>query len=247
MSKTWKKLSGIILVSLMIIGLAACSGQSSTSTAGDAQTRSLRVTGVGEASGAPDMAVIDLGVEQRGSDLGALVDQANQTLNDITAALESFGIDSSDIQTSQFNIRQDQPNTAEPTLESGPTTAQPVYVITATQRVRLNNLDQIGQAIQVALDAGANSISGLSFGLENPSDLQQQARLSAIADAQDRADQMAEALGLSLGDVISVSESGSGSVRSASNVTVEMAAGAPAIRQGQLSVSVSVEVVFAIE
>lgn len=240
----------MLLLALSALLLGACSSPAAAipnSTGSQIQEHSLRVTGVGQASGSPDVALLDLGVELRGQDLDSLVQQVNQTLESITNALEQAGINSEDIQTTRYNIRQEQQNLPEPTTEQSPLPANTIFVVSAVQRVRVGEIDQIGTIIQTGLDAGANTIYGLNFSLHDPSQLQAEARANALADAQERAAQIADTLGIELGQVIQVTEHSDGAVQSASNIQTEMAAGVPAIRQGQLSVSVSIDVVFAIE
>ena len=79
--------------------------------------------------------------------------------------------------------------------------------------------------------------------------LEREARFAAIADAQDRADQLAEALDITLGAPIQVSESFGGVPFPVERVAFDMAVAesAPPISQGELTVSVNVNVQFRIE
>ncbi|MBE0688560.1 MAG: SIMPL domain-containing protein, partial [Anaerolineae bacterium] len=148
------------------------------------------------------------------------------------------------IQTSNFNVFPEDrynPSTGQPTGER-------IYHAVLGVNVVVRVVDDAGTVITTALDAGANSINGLSFGLADTAALEAQARDAAVANAKARAEQLAQAFGVSLGDVVAVSEGLSGGGFSAP-VMRDMAVGsggAANIVPGQLSVSVQVNVSFAI-
>src|SRR5581483_11638535 len=66
--------------------------------------------------------------------------------------------------------------------------------------------DQLNTILGGATDNGANVFNGVSFSFNDPSGLQEQAREKAIDDAKNKAKQLAEKAGLSLGKVVSISE-----------------------------------------
>lgn len=238
---------GLLLVIGLIAGVLWLNGPAVEVAA--AQTpepttaqRTISVPGTGTASGAPDIALVQVGVDITNTDVGAAVDEANQSMQDVIDALTGMGINESNIQTTRFDVQQLQnnnPNTGQPT-------GQAQYEVTNVVQVRVTDTGQISDVIQTALDAGANRVYGLNFSLQNPGDLESEARTQAVEDAQTRAEELADALGVTLGDLVSITEQGGGG--GVSPLVQEAAVGGSVpIQQGQLSVSVQVNTVWAIE
>jgi uncharacterized protein YggE len=117
--------------------------------------------------------------------------------------------------------------------------------------VVLRDLDHVGELLAAVVEAGANSISEVSFTVEDSEALVEQARQQALEDAGARAKQMAEGLGITLGKPILVMETGGGYP-----VPMELGLGGggggvaeaavPSISPGTFSVSVSVQVIYEI-
>jgi uncharacterized protein YggE len=72
--------------------------------------------------------------------------------------------------------------------------------------VTIRNLDVAGRVLQVATDAGANNMWGLSYELEDPKPLTAKARADAIEDAKKNAAELARLAGVKLGPIVSISE-----------------------------------------
>lgn len=230
---------------LLAAGLIAMLLVPSISNAQETQNpegRTISVTGTGSANGAPDVAYITLGVEVENSNVGTAVEQVNQTMDDVIAALSEVGIPDEDIQTTNFNIRQNQ---APPQPMDSQSAAESTYVVSNNAQVRVANIDQLSEVIQTALDAGANRMYGLNFGIQDTDSLLSEARQNAVNDAQARAEELASLFGVTLGDPIQISESTGGNqpVPQAS-AALGMGGGSPVIREGQMSISVSLNVTY---
>lgn len=76
-------------------------------------------------------------------------------------------------------------------------------------RVTVHDLEEVGSILDQATQAGADTINGISFGVEDQAELQAEARAEAVADAQARAVDLARLSGLQLGGVLSINEEGS--------------------------------------
>jgi uncharacterized protein YggE len=248
----WKVVGPAVLAVLGVMALAVgCAGgggggivPASTQSVGYPPLNSVSVTGFGEASGTPDVAYIQLGVDKTSQDVGQAVSDTNKTMEGVMAALDQFGVAKEDIQTTGFNVWPEDrydPQTGMPTGER-------VYHVQNMVNIKVRDIAQTGKVIESALSAGANQVFGLSFGIDDTSTLEGEARTDAVADAKVRAEQLAEALGLKLGDAIIISETYGG----VSPYMVERAAyeglggggGAPPISEGQLTVSATVTVTF---
>ncbi|GAB4480823.1 MAG: SIMPL domain-containing protein [Anaerolineae bacterium] len=228
----------LLLVAVAATGCAAGAGAG----APNEQQKTISVTGFGEASAAPDVAYVDLGISARGSELGTAVEDANTTMAAINQALAGMGIEEKDMQTSNFSVWVEEVYDRE-----GQPTGQRIYHVDNTLRVTVRDVEAAGDVIGAALDAGANSVNGLSFGIDDPTTLQDAARVDAIADARRRAEQLAEGLGVRVGSPITISESFSSPAPSPRmfDVAMEAAAGAaPPISGGETTVSMQVYVTF---
>jgi uncharacterized protein len=113
----------------------------------------------------------------------------------------------------------------------------------------VRDLDQVGAVLDASVRAGANSIGGISFTVEDSSEAYNQALEAAFASARSRAQALASAAGVQLGDVQTISSYVSGGpipvVRDA-RVQVELMAADVPISPGQTDITVEVSVIFAI-
>jgi uncharacterized protein YggE len=200
----------------------------------------VTATGTGTASAPPDIADITLGVEIIDADASAAINENNVRMAAVRAALSDVGIADLDVQTVSFNMWVEQVFGPQ-----GPTGEVRYHVVNQV-RVRLRDLTQTGELLEQALAAGANSVSGITFGVEDVAALRRKARDLAVDDAQARAAQLASRLGVELGSVREVTEGGS--VVPAPGVQAERllagGGGGPPISGGEFAVSVSVQVVF---
>jgi hypothetical protein len=227
------------IIAVTTMSLVSCTDRQSTF--GD--TRSVSVTGMGEASGAPDQAEVSAGVQIL-ADTVLEATQENQSIVErIMAALEEQGIPEEEIQTSNYGIWAEQ-DYREPRQNriSG-------YRVSNIVSIRIDDVSKVGDVLAAVTNAGANSIHGIQFGVKDTAALEQQARKAAMEDARARAEALASLAGVQLGEVLSISTSyGAGPPGPMMARSFEMAdaAAAPGISPGQQSVNVQVNVSFAI-
>ena len=217
----------------------------------DYPANAITVTGFGTASGAPDIANLEIGVDTEDPDVRIAYDNANATIDNIIAALVEVGVAREDIRTTGLNIFQDRFPVGPPTMmpeTSGMAEVQPVFRVNNQVRVTIRDIDMVGTVIGAAVEAGANNVYGLSFGIDDRAALESEARAAAIADAEARASELAELVGAELGDVIIITEGyvGSGPF-DAFNMSVarlESVGGGASIEPGQLTVTTQVQVTY---
>jgi uncharacterized protein YggE len=237
------KLSGALVLTAVLAGCGSVNGSTVAPSYSMADT--LTVTGYGEARSDPDMATISVGVNISDTEISAAVERSNELIADITAALLDMGIVSEDIQTTGFNIWPEDvwdPTTSRPTGEKR-------YHVDSTMQVNIRTIGNVGKVLETALNHGANNVYGLNFGIQETGPLTAEARTAAIADARQRAQAMAQELGVTLGEVSSASDQSGGVVYPnfvGAGYGIGGGAGEPPISQGQMSVSVSVSVTFEI-
>ncbi len=231
-----------LLLAVMIVGVGGLAAAQDDQAA----TRSISVTGHGEAAGPPDQAQVTVGVQT----LAATVEQSardNQTVvARILRALDAQGIDEKDIQTANYSIwpeqQYDPRGGGEPKITG--------YRVSNTVRVTVNEVDKVGAVLGAVTDAGANSVQGVSFGVRDTAALEERARAAAMANARERAEALAGLAGVTLGEVQTISMSSGGGqplpMMGVSRMAMAEAAPDPGIAAGQLSVNVQVQVTYAI-
>lgn len=236
-----KVVAVLVVVFLLGSALAATYAQGGTVPSGNTPN-TITVTGSGQASGAPDVANVDLGITVTDPDPSKALTQANEVIDKVTAAIQATGIAAADIQTRGFNLYPQQVESTGASSQSSTSANAQTYQAQIIVSVRVKDISKIGAVIDAGTKAGANTISGLSFGIDDPAKLEQQARVLAVANAHERAQQLATILNMTLGDPVSISEStGGGSVP----IAYSAVGGAMAkISTGQLNVGVDVQITY---
>lgn len=182
---------------LLVAGLVLAGCATAPSTA--EVKPQLTVSGTGLVRVSPDTASINLGVATQDTDVAQAVAASNLAAEAIITAVKNLGVAPEDVRTTYFNV------SPQPMYDqNGQPTGQTNYWVNNTLVVTLRQVDQLGAVLQAAVDAGANSINGISFDLTDKSQAEEQARQAAIADAQQRAERLATAAGTTLGEVFSI-------------------------------------------
>jgi uncharacterized protein YggE len=201
----------------------------------------MRVVGYASVTAAPDIATSQIGVQTFNTEVEPAVAESNRKSQAIIDALIREGIAEKDIQTSQFSIypqRNYEDNKPEEIIG---------YQVNNTLSVVMRDLEAVGEVLQSTIDAGANSISGVNFSLDDPEPLRKEARIEAIKDARERAESMAEAAGIKLGDVISLNElTYPGPITVRADYDKAAAEAAVPVQPGELELTVQIELVFEI-
>ncbi|CAG0976886.1 26 kDa periplasmic immunogenic protein [Anaerolineales bacterium] len=208
-------------------------------------TRTLTVNGLGSTYLTPDIAYIYIGVHSEGATASEVV-QANKTqTNAVLDALKKAGVDEKDLRTTNFSIWPSQQYSPEGTVTGT------IYMVDNTVYVTVRNLDGLGDLLDDTIAAGANSINSIQFDVADKSAAVKEARAKAVEDAKKQAQELAEAAGVKLGEIQSVSfydnspypvfegKGGGGGGAAAQS--------AVAIQPGQLTISVTVNLTYDIK
>lgn len=233
-----------LVAAALLAGYSPAAAQDNPPAVEENNMRTLSVWAVGTASGSPDIAYAELGVEIRNENIGDALTQANDAMQAVTDALTGFGIETTDIQTTQFNVYQEgQPQPVPGAEDQSVPPAQ--YVVTNIVRVTVRDISQVSDVIQTALDAGANRVYGLTFGLADPGALRSQARQEAAQSAGLQAQELAQAFNVQLGEPVKIEESGQGGVGPlADTAAFARGGGGPPVSAGELSVTVQLFVTY---
>lgn len=220
-----------------VLALTGCTTKVVT-TEGAAPLHTVTSAGNGKAVSAPDMAEMHFGTTVVASDAKDALSQANETAQQIADAVKGAGVAAEDIQTANVSVWPEQNYEGDKAVITG-------YRASIQVRVKIREIDEIGAVIGAASDAGANEIGGPTFMLDDDDAVSAEAIELAIADARARAEVMAKAAGKSLGEIISVSETGASTpIYYGARTEALDTAGAVAIEPGQLDIMANVTVVF---
>lgn len=186
-------------VSLTLAGCAHTSAGRSMVLREDAT--GISVVGEGRAMAAPDRAVFHIGVQARRPSVREARADSAEAIGRVLEALQEAGVAEDDIQTSQLSIEPEYEYTERARRFLG-------YLATNTLTVRMTALDRVADAIDAAVTAGGDAarLDGLRFELADPTAARAEARGRAVEDARARAEQLAEASGVGLGDAVAVEE-----------------------------------------
>jgi uncharacterized protein len=161
----------------------------------------ITVSGQGEVTVTPDLAVLNAGVTTTGK-TGQAASEANaKVMTAVMAALKSLGIEEKDIQTSRLSLMPVRDRVGN---EIRITSFQASNKV----NVEIRDLGKIADVVDRIVGAGANDIGGLQFTVASPSKPLDQAREAAIADAKRKAELYARAANVKLGGPISITEQG---------------------------------------
>jgi len=208
----------------------------------------LTVTGEGESTRKPDLAVFTAGVSSTGKTAGEALRANSADMSRVIAALKQAGIADRDIQTSNLNLN---PVYADMSRQPVDPLAQQMpriigYQVSNTVTVKQRKLDEFGKVIDTLVSAGANQVNGPSFQIDKPATALDEARTAAMKAARERATLYANAAGLKVVRILSISESGGYVPRPmvAYRMAAAEVAAAPPIEAGEVSLNASVTVQF---
>ncbi len=163
----------------------------------------IAVTGEGLINVTPDMATISIGVTTEGETARAAMDANNAQLSAALAQIRAAGVEDKDIQTSGLSLgpRYDYNRT-----KSDGTAQITGFMASNNVTVRIRALEKLGGVLDAVVTDGANTLGGVSFGLQDPDPVLDAARKDAVRDARRKAELYAAAAGVRLGPVRSISE-----------------------------------------
>jgi len=165
-----------------------------------AKEHTISVSGTGRVVTTPDVADLRLGVQVTRTTVKDARNVAADQMTKVIAALKKLGIADKDLQTSGLSLQPNYtyPNGGNPRLTG--------YTLSNGVSVTVRDLNKLGDAIDDGLAAGATTLDGVSFRVDDPAKAQDQARKDAMAQAKAKAQTLASAAGVSISGVASISE-----------------------------------------
>ena len=229
-----RKLIAILLALTLVLGLSSALAE-----------QTVTVTGNGEVLVTADTAVVSVGVSLRKRDALQAQAAVNEVIAKIRATLTEAGFNEEDISTGYVSLWgvYDYNGEAE---------AITAYNASSSLAVKVTDMARVGEVIDLAFGAGANTLDGVSFSVSDDTEARKEALKAAVADAKEKAAVLAEAAGIGELEIKTVSDGGIYSYDSGVNnfamkaMGVETAAGdaSTVIRAAKISVSASVTVIF---
>lgn len=221
---------------------AAATGERSSLTASsttvEADRRLITAQAVGTVTGTPDLLTVSLGVETRSETARAALDENNRLAGDVIAVIKANGVAPEDLQTSQLTIN--------PTFDDGSRVTG--YLVTNMVTARLRDIGAAGALIDAVGTAAGDAVrvQQISFSIDDDSALRAAARADAVRRAQAQAQQLADAAGVPLGVIRSITElTGSDPIPYPQAYAAD-AAGSVPIEVGTQELSVTVQLTYEI-
>lgn len=167
---------------------------------------SITVQGEGKITSASDIATLNFGVQTGRQETSQEAMQIlTERMDAVIRAVKSQGVTEKDIRTDSLSLTPAYNWDEGKRIEAG-------FEAQQNLTVKVRDIGQVGDVLGAATDAGANQVGNVSFTIDDPEELQEQARDEAIADAKTRAAELAAQLGKSLGKLQGYSENGYGNI-----------------------------------
>lgn len=203
----------------------------------------FNVTGEGKVTAKPDIASVTAGISVQSQTVKAAQDQINSVINKVSQAVKQTGVDSKDIQTTNYSIY--------PAFDyTGGTQRITGYSASTNIFIKVRDLDNVNSVIDAATNSGANQISGVSFDVDDKAKFENEVRQKAVDEAKKKALDASRIAGFRLGRIINYSENLPGGPRPLSMIVgaLDKAAGAPTqIKPGSSEITVSVTLSYEIQ
>lgn len=166
----------------------------------------ISVTGEGEILAKPDIGQFSFSVRAEGADAATAQNQSAESINAIIDYLKNNGVEEKDIKTENYYLspkyRYEERLCISGSYCPPGDRVLDGYEVSQMVRVKVRDLDKAGDLISGVGGHGATDISNLQFTIDDESNLKAEAREQAIADAKERAKELADDLDVRLVRII---------------------------------------------
>lgn len=205
----------------------------------DSDPALITVTGEATAQASPDLATVDLGVTTEGKTAAEALAANNAALKAIMERLALSGIEERDTQTSNLSLNPNWVSSSD-----GTTSTISGYIAMNMLSVRVRDMAKLGTVLDAVVTDGANTLNGITFGLQDPKPVMSEARRDAVSDARARAEELAAAAGVTLGRMIALNEGSAYQAPMPMYRKDAAPAGAVPVAGGEVGMTSSVTMVF---
>lgn len=161
----------------------------------------ISVRGVAEVTQVPDIATFTFSVNAEAETPAGAQERSAEAMNDILAYLSEEGIPERDVKTTSYNLSPRYEYRQEPCVAGACPPGRQVlagYTAFQTVEVKARDTEMAGSLIAGVGERGATNVSGLHFTAEDDTAAKAEARTQAVADAKEKARQIADTLGVRL-------------------------------------------------
>src|SRR6266700_3183017 len=160
--------------------------------------RTLTVQGQGKMSAVPDIATLSVEVSREGADLDPLLAQVRKEMGRVLEVLKGQGIPDKEVQTEFFQVhpKYEQDKRANPHRAG--------FFVSNRVSVKVRDIRKVGKVLSEVLSVGATNVEGPNFELDNPQIVERGALAAATKDAKAKAQAVAEAAGVQLGEILAI-------------------------------------------
>jgi uncharacterized protein len=216
-SNFWYRVAGLAVLALLALYLLILAISELKSMryigSGVSASNTITVSGDGEATAVPDMATFSVTIQERAKTVSAAQKVATERSNEIVDYLKGQGIADKDIQTADYSVYPEyeyETRACAPNEYCVPGRQNLVgYQVSQTITVKVRDTEKAGDLLTGVGSRGASQVSGLSFTIDDEDALQNEARDKAIARAKEKAEALADSLGVRIVRVVGFSENGS--------------------------------------
>ncbi len=197
---------------------------------------------VGEAvvQAVPDRAWISVGAESRASSAREAQRRNTELMTPVLEKLRSAGLPPDAIRTIGYDVQYEWDFVNNRRVGRG-------YVARNTVELRIDNVERVGEFLEIAAGSGATSLGGVRFDLKDRSQVQQNALRLAVEDARGKAQAVAAAAGRTIDRIIRIEEQPMNEgPRPMFRTAMAEAGSAPPISTGQIEVSAVVRLTAAL-
>lgn len=204
----------------------------------------ISISGEGKVTAIPDIATIEIGVSIEKADVSSAQKENTEKMNAVSSRVKDLGVEVKDIQTTNYQIFPQYDYMKDGQRLRG-------YQVSQSARIKIRDLSKIGAILAAVGQAGANQVSGVSFTIDDPEALRQEARGKALENAKAKAQALADKAGVKLGKIVSFSEYSGGTptpypIYAERAIGLGMGGGSPEVQAGSLDVVVNVNVSYEI-
>ena len=194
-----KKLISVCLIALLLWGLMVPALAEKES-----EGKIIRVGGNATVSLAADTATIQIGVNTKNESVRSAQKENAELMDAVMKAILQTGVEEKDVVTSRFNVYSGYEFITD---VLGREKRVPYYEVQNTVTVTIHDLEQVGPVLDAAMEAGANTTYGIGFSSTQENEAYQKALTRAVEDAMQKAQILAAAAGVQLGDLVFINAS----------------------------------------
>ena len=183
-----RKIIALFFVMVLVLGISSAMAE-----------QTITVNGNGETLMTADTAVVTVGVSERKQDALEAQGTANEIIDSIRAALTAAGVKEEDISTGYISLYAvyDYSKDMEEII---------AYSANSSLSIRVTDMGRVGEVIDLAFGAGANTLDGVSFSVADDTAARKESLKAAVEDAKEKAAVLAEAAGLGEIEIESIQE-----------------------------------------